>query len=1269
MKYLLIGFLLIQHSVNSFTKEVALTFSHINVKQGISNNWVRCIYQDDRGYIWFGTADGLNRFDGYKCEIYRPYSEGKYALGNISVYDILNKDTDELWVCTDMGVYTYNYISAELKPYPLFERHAVLCMIRDHNQDIWFGTNQGLYCFDPADSTLNSFHADPGDPNSISDNYIHVLYQDPNRNLWIGTQHGLNLYLKEQERFIRFLSGDAKGKLASDEIMSITSDKHERLWVGSARGGLDILEFDLAANHKTITNILAGDIIDLLIDSRNFLWIIKGLGEGISRIDLNTFKAGQKFDIGHSLHDPLRLHSLSDNSPFCLFMDDAQDIWIGTFGSGVNYFSYRTKKFTVVRNVKGKLPTISGNLVNAFFEDKQYLWIGTESGLSRYDKISGTYRSYVHDSRAKSSLGNNAVYSILRDSQQNLWVGTWGGGLNRYVPEKESFIRYLPNSGEGSISSANIFSIYEDSRGNLWIGTIGGGLNKFDYESERFTSFKHENEVPGSIYSDAINFITETSDGRVLISTYHSIDEYDYANNSFTRVRTKENDSLLKNEGYILSIYEDSRKQLWLASNVGLEVIAPSGEIKAVFTLEDGLPDNTIQGILEDNEGSLWISTNKGLCRFMSAVELPENPKFMVYTSSDGLSSNEFKQRAAYSDSNGRFYFGSNNGFTHFHPDSISNNYILPRVVISEILMLSSLPDEGDKYRSIGPNANELKTLELSFRNANFIIRFSALNYLNPEKNRYKYRLEGYDNDWIIADEHRVATYTNMEPGKYTFLVMGSNNDGVWCDLPKTLSIIISPPWWKTTIVRGTAVILLLILVMVLYRIRFSILERQKRLLKERVAIRTNELIELNLQLNQKQEEISKQNIELEKHRHDLEEMIRKRTGELEKAKLRAEESDRLKSSFLANMSHEIRTPMNAIVGFSSLLKERKLNKKERNRYIEVITNNCDTLMVLIDDIVDVSLIEADQLSLSQDVFIANEVLEELERYYLLHLKKEIVLKYVNRNNTTELILNTDKIRFRQIFNNLLNNAVKYTNQGKIEFGYEIHANHILFFVSDTGIGIPGSYHRKIFNHFQRIESRTSRLFRGAGIGLSICKKIVELMGGEIWVKSEPGHGSVFYFTIPKSEIKSTQRIPKPDEIISYDLNDITVLIAEDDDINFELLQNILTITGADVRRAKNGNEAVDYIRSHADKKNLIVLMDLKMPDMDGFESHRQIKSIREDVPVIAVTAYAQLTDQKRVRDEKFSDYLPKPINPNLLLKILAEHASKQRPGVSNLSP
>ncbi len=1254
VKYFFLSLSII-HSLLIYAQECDLRFDQITTKDGLSTSWVNAIYEDKNGFMWFGTSDGLNRYDAYSTRIYWPSDEEDLNPINGAINHLMGINEDKLLlICSDQGVGVFDLQKEEFQPFPHLDKARVTHALADSGGKIWFTSSSGLFCFNSSDSTMKAYKHDPMDETSLGHNELTMCYIDKRNDFWIGTYNGLDRFDRQSNSFQHFFRD--KEQQNTYMVNSIIEDDSERLWVGVQKKGLYVLlRNDDLITEDSFDHILDGSVSKLVIDGQNTLWIGNDLNLGIYRIPLDQFHSKFNFTVQPCKGIPGKFMSLSDNTISDIYQDRSGSMWFGTFAGGVNYYNPVMKQFYNIHHMPGNTKSLINSVVNCFVDDDVYLWIGTEEGLSRYNKKTFEFTNFFHQPGNPKSLSQNGVLSMIKDSRGNLWVGTWLGGLNLYNPSGNNFTRFQSDQTKpGSIRSNNIIAMLEDSKGNFWVGTDGGGLNLFNYTTRKFSSFLPDPDDSSSIFHDAVNDICETSDGELYLLVYHSLELFDYKTQSFKHFTHNKNDSTSIGPGLLNDIFEDSRSNLWIASSSGLNYFNREKGSFHRYTQKHGLPGNTVLSILEDNSGNLWLGTNKGIVKFLNATQLPEKPVFITYTSHDGLIGNEFIRRSALKTSDGNLFFGGSKYYVHFHPDSIFRNTIQPEVVLTGFGLFGTTNDRFEEWKILGKEINQVEKIELNYDQSDFEIRFSLLNYLNPEKNKYSYILEGYEKEWRSTGSERTATYTNINPGKYVFRVRGANNDGVWSANEKTVEIIIKHAWWGKPIVKLGVILVFAILILIIIRIRLRIYKNQKQLLEDMVMERTTELSEVNAILEEKQEEISIQNDELTKHRSNLEKLVNDRTEAMKQALKRAEEADRLKSAFLANMSHEIRTPMNAIVGFATLLANEELSGEEQAEYVEIITNNSETLMVLINDILEISLIEANQLRLNKSNFNVTKILTELDSYYRLRNNKEIELVFVNKTDKKDIYLHTDQTRFRQIFTNLLNNAFKYTELGKISFGYELEEKEIKFFVIDSGIGIAVEEYDNIFNYFHKIDKGDNKLYRGAGIGLSISNKLVELMGGKIWLESTVGKGTSFFFTMPSDDIFDNRtELDAIDSRQQNNLKGVTIVVAEDETTNYKLVEKILKPTQATIIWAENGREAVDKVNALKTTKNCVVLMDIKMPLLNGINATKIIKETHPELPVIAVTAYAQSKDKDQILKQSFIDYIAKPLKPEqLLLKI-----------------
>jgi signal transduction histidine kinase len=625
------------------------------------------------------------------------------------------------------------------------------------------------------------------------------------------------------------------------------------------------------------------------------------------------------------------------------------------------------------------------------------------------------------------------------------------------------------------------------------------------------------------------------------------------------------------------------------------------------------------------------------------------------------LQGNEFNEKAIMRTRSGELFFGGPNGFNIIDPENIIAQNVESGIVFTDFLIFNKSVDNKKPFdgrfllKKAMPYTREIR---LRHNENVFTIEFSNLNFIHPERRKYMYRMDNFKDEWFsVNSRERKVTYTNLNPGEYLFRVRSTNNDGTWNEQEAHLAIVIRPPWWNTLLIKIISVLFIVSAVIGYYYFRLNRLKQQKKQLEMKVKERTHALYNANNQLQERQKEILEKNMELEHHRSNLEQLVRERTVELEEALRKARESDRLKSAFLANMSHEIRTPMNAIIGFSSLLDDQENKPEEQAEYIKLIHSNSESLLMLINDIIDLSLIEANQLAVRTGPFRLNELVDQIVSYYKMRNKNSGVEISVNHPLMgDDLVLESDKLRVKQILSNFMSNACKFTTWGRVELGTAREKDRLNLYVKDTGIGISAEEMPYLFERFRKLGEESSSMARGAGLGLAISKRLAEMLGGVIEVQSEPGRGSMFTFSIPYSQVVTRPLIRKKSfkNTGGKDWTEKRILVVEDDEANYIYLQRILAKTRASITWAENGMEAVKFVASghHFDG----VLMDIKMPGMDGIEALKLLKEKDPGLFIIAQTAFAQKEDESVFRQQGFDDYIAKPIQLKDLIRILEKH-------------
>jgi len=819
-----------------FAQKNNIRFEHLSVEQGLSHGTVNCILQDSKGFMWFGTADGLNRFDGYGFIVYKHDLRNPNSLSNNWVWSIAEDQYGAIWIGTSSGL---NKFDPATETFMLYKHEAdnpqslshdeVTSIYEDRSGTLWVGTRGGLNRFDRATQTFTRFRHDPRNPNSLSNDFIGPIYEDEAGALWIGTGFivgggGLNKFNRETETFKHYRPDPVHPNSLSNWITSIYEDQSHTLWIGS---DCELVKFD--RDNETFLrypNLNYGSncsIKSLCADRAGVLWI-GSWDRGLHKLDRATGA------FTNYIEDMLNPTSLSNNNIMSIYKDKLGMLWIGTWGGGVNKFDPTPELFSHYKQYVHDPKAFKVNDMQSIYEDESgTLWVGTKWGLSKFDRATESFTWY-RNSKNPSSLSNNNVFSICEDKSGILWIGT-GNGLNKMDKITGRFTHHYPQRSTG-FTGFMIFSIYEDQAGILWLGT-SQGLDKFDPLSMTHTIYQHDPRDPTSLSHNYVRSIFEDRSDILWLGTIDGLNKFDRVMKTFTRFKYDPQNLQSLSNSIVLTIHEDKSGTLWIGTAGGLNKFDRTAETFTYFTEKDGLSNDVINGILEDPAGNLWISTNKGLSKFN-----PQTGRFKNYDVSDGLQDNDFNECAYFKGKSGEMFFGGVNGFNAFYPERVKDNRHIPPIVITAFKKFEQ-PAELDSAIAMK------KEVELSYKDNFFSFEFAALNYTNSGKNQYAYKLEGFDKYWIYCGTRRYASYTNINGGTYTFRVKGSNNDGIWNELGTSIRVVIIPPFWKawwfqslfwTTIVVSIGGTIRYIEIRKL-RQRLTELEEQKALEKERLRI------------------------------------------------------------------------------------------------------------------------------------------------------------------------------------------------------------------------------------------------------------------------------------------------------------------------------------------------------------------------------------------------------------------------------------------------
>ena len=831
----------------------ALRFGHLSVEDGLSHTWVRSILKDSRGFLWVGTVAGLNRYDGSRFTTYHHDPKDPASLAGETVTALFEDSHKRLWVgAGGLDLYDRDRDRFDLRQ---LQRAAnapgalsVRSICEDHQGRLWIGTEEGLFRYDPETKTSKLYVHIPGQSGSLPYNVVAGLLCDSRGRVWVGSD-GLDRYDERTDAFVHVLEGPEgpREKRREPTIGALYAHTFYEapdgaLWVGTLDDGLIRVNPETgAAKHYRFDpadpNGLGGNRISAVTGDRAAAIYVGVENQGLDVLDTRTGK------FAHHRPDPDDPSSLASASIWNMLFDDQGILWFGTYNAGVQFVSPFAQLFGLVKARRGEL---SNPHVMAVIEDHVgNLWIGTDGGgLNHLDRKTGRFTYYRHNPSDPHSLGSDAVLALFEDRQQNIWIGTWGGGLHRLDPRTGRIERF--SRGTDLPASLAEWTITEDAQGNLLLGRYATGVELFEPKTGKFTLFSRA--YPGVFQPDpsheaSVYVLIEDAQGRLWAGGTEGIDVVDRKSGHVTRYPIEPANPQALVPGTVFAIRPDSRGNIWIGTESGgLTCLEANSQKVRRYTQADGLPHKGVGDIIEDREGNLWLGTPRGLVKFEKGVSLPEQPRFVVFDAHDGLQGYEFRHGASFKSSQGEMFFGGERGLSFFLPEVVRQNPMVPPVVLTDLRIFSKSVGIGTPGSPLKKAITETSELTLSYRQSVVTFEFAALNFILPEKNHYKYKLEGFDKDWNEVGTQRTATYTNLPQGRYTLRVRGSNNDGVWNDQGASLKIRVTPPfwwaWWFWTLMG----LLLTAGLVSGFRLRVRAVEARRRELEATVRERTTDL-------------------------------------------------------------------------------------------------------------------------------------------------------------------------------------------------------------------------------------------------------------------------------------------------------------------------------------------------------------------------------------------------------------------------------------------
>ena len=1164
------------------------SFKRYQVEDGLSHNTTWCSIQDSYGFLWIGTSDGLNCYDGCGNRVYRNALNNKYSLGNNFVSSLL-EEGENIWVGTNSGLYIYDrstdrfsYFN-ETTRYGVFVSSEVKKIIKTQSGLIWIATlGQGVFIYEPVTGVLTQ--------NSIHTSFVWDICQSADSRIYVSSmQEGLFCF-DEKGTFLQNYPVLSDSNIGSQRINCLYSIKNE-IWFGVGtnllgcyqEGSPDLKIYDASAqNFGAILCLMDYNEKELLVGTDNGLYLFNR--------DLKTFRRGDS---------PFGLRALGDPTVNAMMWDAEGTLWVMTNSGGVSYMTKQLKRFDYYSLISLSGTLELGREIGPLCEDQNgNIWVGTRNGLCFFNTQIHSLSEYT----LKNVDARYDIRSLLLDGDR-LWIGTYAEGLhvlNLKTGAVKSYVhsRDIPYT----ICSNDVLSLFKDRKGDVFVGT-SWGLCRYNSQLDNFVTIIHVGSMASvtDIYEDMYNSLwVATSNSGVF--------RYNTVNDRWEHFEHIREDTTTITSNSVITLFEDMKGTMWFGTNGGgLCSFSKDTETFIDFDPENTLlPNKVIFSIEQDRTGDFWISCNAGLCR----INPVSQKNFHLFTVNDGLQGNQFTAQSSLRSSTGKFYFGGINGFNVFEPGQFTDNTYLPPVYVTDI-SFPYLTDEQEVKRLLRLDKPFYKAdkIQLPYTNNSFTVRFVALSYEDPHRNRYTYMLKGIDKEWIHSSNN-TASYTNLPAGEYEFLVCGSNNDHHWNEKAASLWIVITPPWWRTSVAYFMYILLFLCTACYIgWRWNLYVKRKYKRRMEDYQVAKEKEMY-------------------------------------------------KSKINFFINLVHEIRTPLSLIRLPLEKLREEEIKGKE-NKYISVIEKNVDYLLGIINQLLDFQKLESSALQLNLRKCNVNALVSDIFNQFSGSAElRGLTLHLCLPREEINTMIDSEKIS--KILVNLMGNAMKYA-KSRIELKVLSVDDEVRIVVTDDGPGIPEDQHDKIFQAFYQLPDDPVASSKGTGIGLAFARSLAEAHHGNLFLEDSSEEGASFVLSLPLGVVETedasdglteTDVVGVGEEVTSvseFGNRKFTVLLVEDNIELLNLTREALSVWFK-VIRAGNGKEALEIL---AHQGVDVIVSDIMMPEMDGLELCNHVKSdmAYSHIPVVLLTAKTTLESKVEGLESGADVYLEKPFSIKQLHK------------------
>jgi len=1173
-----------------------MSFETFDIRRNLPSNFVNCSLSDSKGFLWFGTQDGLVCFDGYDFQIFRHSVKDSNTIAGNFITTIFEDNCHKIWIGTSQdGVSVYDPSTRHFTNYGYGTSKGDLpsdyigCILQDSKGTMWIGTYKGLCKFETSSQTFYAY-IPSSDSNSISGEAVMCLMEDKSHNFWVGTSNGLNLLDRKSGKFKHLWHDERNSNTPSSNfIRYLLQDHRGKIWIATDNAGIDCYHPESGkyihfSHNADLSSIGDNQIWYLYEDSRQNIWA-GTINGGLNLYNPATDNFTRFTNTGSDDS------GIPSNSVTSITEDCNGNLWITTHGGGIACNSNRSQFFSHYKSGPEK-NSLSNNAVKCFYEDHlKKIWIGTDGGgLNCFDPADGSFKVFT----TANELSSNSIIDIYPDDETHLWLATWKGGLCLFDTKNFTSRNYLhdPN-GKFSLSCNNVYGILRSKNGFLWVATHGEGINRYNPNTGKFINHYNAPDL-GFQYPQWGTGLVSDSDSNVWVATYAGL--FKIKNEQVVYYPHNKADTLSPSGNYIYDVFVDHRNQLYVATNNGLDLYNRKANTFSNFSEKLGIA-GSISSVVEDSSENLWLTSGTRIIRITPSL------KTDVF---ENVQDGQFNNKARLKCSNGDIYLGSTDGFIVIHPNKIQTDNQAPNVYLTgfELFNRSQLP--GREKSVLKKDISETPEIKLKHNQSSFSFEFVGLNYLAPAQTQYAYMLDGFDKEWIYPGTERRATYTNIKHGKYIFRVKAANGDGIWNSQGTSVKITVLPPFWLTP---WAYLFYFLILVLLLQGYRRFIL------MKERLRNEVNRQVEL----------------------------------------------DKLKTQFFTNISHELRTPLALILGPAEQLikrNDRQWTSEDKNQ-LSLIRRNAQRLLQLVNQLLDFSKIEAGKIVFEPQVADMIAFLKYVaEPFEALAAEKNI--EFNTTFHKSELSVKFDSDKMEKSITNLLSNAFKFTPAGgRIALTTSEAINQLQITVTDNGMGILPNDLEHIFDRYFQSAQTSDKRTQGSGIGLAMTKEYIELHHGSISVESTVDKGSSFNVLLPieKAILQEApgqnqtngESLPVTTKNGSVALNGqhpVVLIVDDNADMRSYIAQGL-----KEHYKTVEAPDGLQAMQIASEILPAIIISDIMMPLTDGNELCRQIKTDRRTchIPVILLTAKSTNESIIGGFDTGADDYLVKPFNMEIL--------------------